>query len=277
MTNTAPTTTAGAEPTATPAISLRGVSKSFDTSSGPVHALDDITLDIAPGSFVSLIGPSGCGKSTLLRVIGDLIDPSEGEVEMHGKSAAAARKAREYGMVFQQAGLMDWRTVRRNIELPLQVQGAGREERRAKAREMLELVKLDQFEQHRPRQLSGGMQQRVAIARALSFQPRVLLMDEPLGALDEMTREHMQRELLGIYQTTGTTVVFVTHSVSEATFLSTDVIVMSPRPGRIAEHLKVDLPAYRNDDTRVSEQYFAEEAKVRASLHSVLDESRGAA
>ncbi|SDR99114.1 ABC transporter ATP-binding protein [Agrococcus carbonis] len=264
-------------PTQAPAISLRGVSKTFDTASGPVHALQDIDLDIQPGSFVSLIGPSGCGKSTLLRVIGDLIDPSEGVVEVHGKSASAARKARDYGMVFQQAGLMDWRTVRRNIELPLQVQNVGREERRAKAREMLQLVKLEQFEHHRPRQLSGGMQQRVAIARALSFQPRVLLMDEPLGALDEMTREHMQRHLLGIYQETGTTVVFVTHSVSEAAFLSTDVIVMSPRPGRIAERLHIDLPRYRNDETRVSEQYFAEEAKVREALHSVLDESRSAA
>ena len=262
---------------ATPAISLRGVSKSFATASGPVHALQDIDLDIEPGSFVSLLGPSGCGKSTLLRVIGDLIDPSEGEVEVHGKSAAAARKGREYGMVFQQAGLMDWRTVRRNIELPLQVQGVGREERREKAREMLRLVKLEQFENHRPRQLSGGMQQRVAIARALAFQPRVLLMDEPLGALDEMTREHMQRELLGIYQETGTTIVFVTHSVSEATFLSTEVVVMSPRPGRIAERIHIDLPRYRNDETRVSDAYYAAEAKVRESLHGVLDDSRSAA
>ncbi|MGC5076155.1 ABC transporter ATP-binding protein [Agrococcus sp. DT81.2] len=271
------TTTAANQATTTPAISLRGVSKVFETSSGPVHALQDIDLDIEPGSFVSLLGPSGCGKSTLLRVIGDLIDPSEGDVEVHGKTAAAARKARDYGMVFQQAGLMDWRTVLRNIELPLQVQGVGREERREKAREMLKLVKLDQFGQHRPRQLSGGMQQRVAIARALSFQPKVLLMDEPLGALDEMTREHMQRELLGIYQETGTTVVFVTHSVSEATFLSTEVVVMSPRPGRVAERITIDLPRYRNDETRISDAYFAAEAKVRESLHSVLDETRSKA
>lgn len=271
------TSTANTQATTSPAISLRNVSKVFDTASGPVHALQDIDLDIEPGSFVSLLGPSGCGKSTLLRVIGDLIDPSEGEVEVHGKSAAAARKARDYGMVFQQAGLMDWRTVLRNIELPLQVQGVGREERRAKAREMLTLVKLEQFGQHRPRQLSGGMQQRVAIARALSFQPKVLLMDEPLGALDEMTREHMQRELLGIYQATGTTVVFVTHSVSEATFLSTEVVVMSPRPGRIAERISIDLPRYRNDETRISDAYFAAEAKVRESLHGVLDETRSKA
>jgi NitT/TauT family transport system ATP-binding protein len=260
--------------TVTPAISLRSVSKVFETASGPVHALDDIDLEIEPGAFISLLGPSGCGKSTLLRVIGDLIQPTTGEVELHGSPAAEARKRRDYGMVFQQAGLMDWRTIRRNVELPLQVQGAPREQRRERAREMLRLVKLDGFEDHRPRQLSGGMQQRVAIARALSFQPRVLLMDEPLGALDEMNREHMQRELLRIYQETKTTVVFVTHSVAEAAFLSTEVVVMSPRPGRIAKRIAIDLPTYRNDETRLSDAYFHAESAVREALHGVLDETR---
>ncbi|MFT4124326.1 MAG: ABC transporter ATP-binding protein [Microbacteriaceae bacterium] len=257
--------------TTTPAISLAGVSQVFDTSSGTVHALDGIDLDIPRGAFVSLLGPSGCGKSTLLRVIGDLIQPTSGTVRVNGHGAAEARKAREYGIVFQQPALMDWRTVRRNIELPLQVQGVDRRTRADRAREMLSLVRLEAFENHRPRQLSGGMQQRVAIARALAFQPQVLLMDEPLGALDEMNREHLQRELLRIWRETGTTIVFVTHSVSEAAFLSTEVVVMSPRPGRIAKRIPIDLPAVRDDETRLTDAYFHAEAAVREALHGVLD------
>ncbi|WP_119696265.1 ABC transporter ATP-binding protein [Microbacterium halotolerans] len=256
--------------TTTPAISLSDVSQVFDTASGAVHALDGIDLDVPKGAFVSLLGPSGCGKSTLLRVIGDLIQPSHGTVAVNGHSAVEARKGREYGMVFQQPGLMDWRTVRRNIELPLQVQGVSRAERSERARQMLKLVRLEAFEDHRPRQLSGGMQQRVAIARALAFQPQVLLMDEPLGALDEMNREHLQRELLRIWRSTGTTIVFVTHSVAEAAFLSTEVVVMSPRPGRIAERISIDLPEERTDATRMSDAYFHTEASVREALHGVL-------
>ncbi|WP_353987558.1 ABC transporter ATP-binding protein [Ruicaihuangia caeni] len=256
---------------ARPAISLRNVTKTFDAGGGLVHALDDIDLDIAPGAFVSLLGPSGCGKSTLLRVIGDLVKPTEGVVEVNGRSADAARKAREYGMAFQAPGLMDWRTIRRNIELPLQVQGVPRNERRARAEEMLELVRLTGFENHRPRQLSGGMQQRVAIARALAFQPKLLLMDEPLGALDEMNREYLQRELLRIWRSTGTTIVFVTHSVSEAVFLSTEVVVMSPRPGRIADRIPIDLPYPRTDETRMTEEFYHAESRVRTALHSVLE------
>ena len=261
-----PVTTAQA-----PAISLSSVSKIFEASGGEVHALDDISINIAPGSFVSLLGPSGCGKSTLLRVIGDLIQPTTGTITVHGKSAAEARKAREYGIVFQQPGLMDWRTVLRNVELPLQVQGVDKKERRKRAMEMLELVRLENFLGHRPRQLSGGMQQRVAIARALAFQPSLLLMDEPLGALDEMNREYLQRELLRIWRSTGTTIVFVTHSVSEAVFLSNEVFVMSPRPGHIAARVPIDLPYPRVDETRVSKEFVAAEAKVRDILHSVLE------
>lgn len=260
-----------------PAIQLSGVSKEFVTSSGTTLALDDIDLEIPSGAFVSLLGPSGCGKSTLLRVIGDLIPPTTGTVTVAGMSARDARRTRQYGMAFQAPGLMDWRTVRRNIELPLQVQGVPRAERRARADEMLELVRLTAFADHRPRQLSGGMQQRVAIARALSMQPRVLLMDEPLGALDEMNREHMQRELLRIWRATGTTIVFVTHSVPEATFLSTEVVVMSPRPGRIAERIAIDLPFPRTDETRVAPEFYAAESRVRSALHAVLDPYESAA
>jgi NitT/TauT family transport system ATP-binding protein len=265
-------TTPGPTSTGT-AIRLAGVSKTFSTSSGDVVALDDIDLDIPEGGFVSLLGPSGCGKSTLLRVVGDLVTPTTGTVEVAGTSAAEARRTRQYGMAFQAPGLMDWRTVRRNIELPLQVQGVGRAERRQRADEMLELVKLTQFADHRPRQLSGGMQQRVAIARALAMQPRVLLMDEPLGALDEMNREHLQRELLRIWRATGTTVVFVTHSIPEAVFLSTEVVVMSPRPGRIASRIPVDLPYPRTDETRLTDEFQAAERHVRERLHAVLEPS----
>ncbi|RXZ87794.1 ABC transporter ATP-binding protein [Agromyces atrinae] len=252
------------------AISLSNVSKAFETGTGTVLALDGIDLDIQPGGFVSLLGPSGCGKSTLLRVIGDLVKPTSGEVLVGGRTAAEARKARDYGMAFQAPGLMDWRTVRRNVELPMQVLGVPRAERRQCADEMLDLVRLTAFADHRPRQLSGGMQQRVAIARALAIQPKILLMDEPLGALDEMNREYLQRELLRIWRSTGTTIVFVTHSVPEAVFLSTEVVVMSPRPGRIAARVPIDLGYPRVDETRVSPEFYRAEAEVREILHSVL-------
>ncbi|UOQ57652.1 ABC transporter ATP-binding protein [Leucobacter allii] len=253
------------------AISIQNASKTFHVSGKSIPALDDITLDIPEGAFVSLLGPSGCGKSTLLRVIGDLIDPDGGTVSILGKNARAARQDRDYGMVFQQPGLMDWRTIQKNVELPLQVAGVKAAERAARAQELLKLVRLEGFENHRPGQLSGGMQQRAAIARALSFEPKILLMDEPLGALDEMNREYLQRELLRIWQSTGTTIVFVTHSVSEATFLSTEVVVMSPRPGRVAERIPIDLPYPRVDETRTSEEFYHAETRVREALHSVLE------
>ncbi|MGE5689125.1 MAG: ABC transporter ATP-binding protein, partial [Pseudomonadota bacterium] len=207
-------------------VSIEQVSKSF--VQGQVQALEDIDLRIEPREFVSLIGPSGCGKSTLLRIVGDLIKPSEGSVTVNGKPAEQARRDRDYGIVFQDAVLYDWRTVAKNIALPLELAGWDRSRRQQRVGEMLELVELTGFEDRYPWQLSGGMQQRVSIARALSFSPALLLMDEPFGALDEMTRERLNGELLAIWDETGCTVVFVTHSIAEAVFLSTRVVVMSP-------------------------------------------------
>jgi NitT/TauT family transport system ATP-binding protein len=236
-------------------VRLEGVAKQF--GKGGVTALEDVALTIEPGEFISLIGPSGCGKSTLLRVVGDLIQPTSGVVEVNGKPAHQARVDRDYGIVFQDAVLFDWRTVAKNIALPLELAGWSRERRRQRVDEMLELVELTGFESHHPWQLSGGMQQRVSIARALSFDPALLLMDEPFGALDEMTRERLNLELLRIWQASGSTVIFVTHSISEAVFLSTRVVVMSPRPGRITGIVDVDLPQPRTIRTR-EEPRFAE-------------------
>jgi|TARA_Y100000310_G_scaffold95248_1_gene93088 NitT/TauT family transport system ATP-binding protein len=241
-------------------------------SAGEVTALSGVDLTIAPGEFVTLIGPSGCGKSTFLRLIGDLLEPTAGSVEVFGKSAHQARMDQDYGMVFQHAGLFDWRKVVANIELPLELRGWSKADRAARSREMLDLVKLPDFGGHYPRQLSGGMQQRVAIARALSFEPRLLLMDEPFGALDEMTREHMQGELLRIWRETDTTVVFVTHSISESAFLSNRVVVLSPRPGRIHSIVEVDL-GERNEDTREDPRFFEASTEVREALRAVEDGS----
>jgi NitT/TauT family transport system ATP-binding protein len=247
-----------------PVVSLRGVTKTFET--GGVTALQSIDLDVGPGEFVSLIGPSGCGKSTLLRVVGDLVSPTAGTVVVNGKSARQARLDREYGIVFQDAVLYDWRTVERNIALPLELMGYQRQERADRARELMRLVELEGFEKHYPWQLSGGMQQRVAIARALSFSPALLLMDEPFGALDEMTRERLNSELLRIWDASGSTVVFVTHSIAEAVFLSTRVVVMSRRPGRIAAIVDIDLPQPRTADTREEPRFFELVTAVRDRL-----------
>ncbi|HEY7707985.1 MAG TPA: ABC transporter ATP-binding protein [Gaiellaceae bacterium] len=236
-------------------VSLKGVAKEFGR--GHVQALTGIDLDVQPGEFISLIGPSGCGKSTLLRIVGDLIQPSGGEVVVNGKSAHQARVDRDYGIVFQDAVLFDWRTVEKNISLPLEMMGRDRRARGERVRELLELVELKGFESHHPWQLSGGMQQRVSIARALSFDPSLLLMDEPFGALDEMTRERLNLELLRIWERSGSTVIFVTHSIAEAVFLSTRVVVMSARPGRIVGIVDVDLPQPRTIETR-EEPRFAE-------------------
>jgi NitT/TauT family transport system ATP-binding protein len=250
-----------------PAVSLAGVDVRFNAGRpDEVHALDGITLDVSAGEFVSLIGPSGCGKSTLLRVVADLQLPTAGTVAVNGVGAHEARLARGYGFVFQSATLFDWRTVHDNVRLPLEVMGVSRRERDRRARAMLELVGLSSFAGHRPWQLSGGMQQRVSIARALSFRPALLLMDEPFGALDEMTRERMQTEVLRIWRETGTTVVFVTHSIPEAVFLSTRVVVMSPRPGRIADVVDVGLPPVRDDDTREDGAFYDLVTRVRESL-----------
>jgi NitT/TauT family transport system ATP-binding protein len=245
------------------AVSLRDVSKSFKAG---VTAVQGIDLEVQSREFVSLIGPSGCGKSTLLRIIGDLIEPSAGTVEVNGKAAHRARLDHDYGIVFQEAVLYDWRTVAKNIALPLELLKWSRERRSNRVKELLELVELEGFENHHPWQLSGGMQQRVSIARALSFEPALLLMDEPFGALDEMTRERLNMELLRIWEASGSTIVFVTHSIPEAVFLSTRVVVMSARPGRVAGVVEVDLPQPRSARTREEARFFELVTEVRERL-----------
>jgi NitT/TauT family transport system ATP-binding protein len=249
--------------TAGTVVSIAGVTKSFRTG---VTALQGIDLEIQAGEFVSLIGPSGCGKSTLLRIIGDLVPPTSGSVVVNGKPAHQARLDHDYGIVFQDSVLYDWRTVARNVSLPLEMLGWDRTKRRERVKEMLELVELTGFESNRPWQLSGGMQQRVSIARALSFDPAILLMDEPFGALDEMTRERLNMELLQIWEKAASTVVFVTHSIPEAVYLSTRVVVMSARPGRIAAVVDVDLPQPRTGETREDPRFFEHITKVREAL-----------
>ena len=247
-----------------PVVRVDGVTKTF--ARGNVTALQDIELDLHPGEFVSLIGPSGCGKSTLLRIIGDLTPPTAGAVTVNGKPARQARADRDYGIVFQDAVLFDWRTVAKNIALPLEMLGWDKTRRQKRVDEMLDLVELRGFEDHHPWQLSGGMQQRVSIARALAFEPALLLMDEPFGALDEMTRERLNLELLSIWEKLGSTVVFVTHSISEAVFLSTRVVVMSPRPGRIAGVVPIDVPFPRTVETREDPRFFELVTEVRELL-----------
>ena len=247
-------------------VSARSVTKTF--GKGGVTALQNIDLEVERGEFVSLIGPSGCGKSTLLRVIGDLVPPSAGEILVNGKPAHRARLDRDYGIVFQAAVLYDWRTVAKNIALPLELLRWDRTRRAERVQQMLELVELVGFEKHYPWPLSGGMQQRVSIARALSFSPALLLMDEPFGALDEMTRERLNIELLRIWAETGSTVIFVTHSISEAVFLSTRVVVMSARPGRITSIVPVDLPQPRTSETREEPRFFELVTQVREALHA---------
>ena len=251
-----------------PVVALRDVEKVFRTAEGTTTALTGIDLEIQSGEFVSLIGPSGCGKSTLLRIIGDLTAPSDGSVEVNGKPAARARRDRDYGMVFQAPVLFDWRSIQANVELPLEITGLSAAERRERAERMLDLVELGDFRRHHPWQLSGGMQQRAAIARALALEPRLLLMDEPFGALDEMTRERMNDELLRIWERTETTIVFVTHSIPEAVFLSSRVVVMSARPGRITHVIDVDLPRPRTEESRETERYFELVTALREALRS---------
>lgn len=260
------------------AVEISKLGKIFnDGAANRVDALVDIDLTIAPGEFVSLIGPSGCGKSTLLRLIANLLEPTSGTVTVNGKSAKQARLDQDYGMAFQQSGLFEWRTVTKNVELPLELKGWDKSKRRARALEMLDLVKLSDFADHFPWQLSGGMQQRVAIARALAVQPQLLLMDEPFGALDEMTREHMQGELLNICRRSGCSVVFVTHSIPEAVYLSNRVVVMSPRPGRITKVVNVTIEGERSDATRDNAAFFAGITAVREALRGVemADHVRG--
>ena len=253
-------------PTRDVAIEARGLSLTFATADGPVHALDDIDLSIRTGEFVSLIGPSGCGKTTLLRAIADLERATAGSLAVNGLTPDAARRARAYGYVFQAPALYPWRTVERNVTLPLEIMGLSRAERQQRARDGLALVGLDGFAKRYPWQLSGGMQQRASIARALSFDPALLLMDEPFGALDEITRDHLNDQLHGLWRRTAKTVVFVTHSIAEAVYLSTRIVVMSPRPGRILEIIDSDLPPDRTLDLRETSEFARIAHRVREGL-----------
>ncbi|WP_412049839.1 ABC transporter ATP-binding protein [Hoeflea sp. Naph1] len=249
-------------------ITAQNLDLTFQTNDGPVHALKDITFDIAEGEFVSLIGPSGCGKTTLLRVIADLEQPTGGTVTVNGMTPEEARLARAYGYVFQQAALFPWRTIKNNIALPLEVMGLDRATRDARIAANMELVNLTGFEQKFPWQLSGGMQQRASIARALAVEPHMLLMDEPFGALDEIVRDHLNEQLLKLWAKTKKTVVFVTHSIPEAVFLSTKIVVMSPRPGRIHEIIDCNLGDDRPLDIRETPEFLEIAHRVREGLRA---------
>jgi len=263
---TSPAKRAAATPSAL-AVRAAGVSKVFATKTGDVPALSEVDLEVAAGEFVALIGPSGCGKSTLLRLIADLDQATTGTLEIFGKPAKRARADQDYGIAFQQAGLLPWRTVRANMSLPLELHGTGKAARVARVAELAELVGLTDFIDRYPDQLSGGMQQRVAIARALAARPKLLLMDEPFGALDEMTRERLQTELTRIAAETAAAVVFVTHSIPEAVFLSDRVVVMSPRPGRITDVIDIGLGEHRDEALRESPEFFDRVTAVREALH----------
>jgi NitT/TauT family transport system ATP-binding protein len=250
------------------AVDVSGLSLTFQTADAPVIALDNIHLTIRRGEFVSFIGPSGCGKTTLMRVIADLETPTSGHITVNGVSPQEARMRRAYGYVFQAPALYAWRNVLRNVQLPLEIIGMPVEERKARAAKYLAMVGLDGFEKKFPWQLSGGMQQRVSIARALAFEPELLLMDEPFGALDEITRDHLNEQLLQLWRHTGKTVVFVTHSISEAVFLSNRIVVMSPRPGRILEIIENHLPPERTLDSRDTAAFLEVAHRVREALRA---------
>ena len=251
-----------------PVIGVDNLSLTFQTADGPVHALSDIDLTVRKGEFVSLIGPSGCGKTTLLRVIADLEQPTAGAIQVNGVSPHEARQARAYGYVFQAPALYPWRTIARNVALPLEIMGLSKAERAERVARNLELVNLSGFERKFPWQLSGGMQQRASIARALAVEPDLLLMDEPFGALDEIVRDHLNEQLLHLWAKTHKTVVFVTHSIPEAVFLSTRIVVMSPRPGRVYDVIDCDLPAERTLDTRETPEFLTIAHRVREGLRA---------
>ncbi len=249
-------------------VDIKDLALTFETGDGPVHALTDVNLQVDHADFVSFIGPSGCGKTTLLRVIADLEQASAGEISVNGISPHEARLQRCYGYVFQAPALYPWRSVEHNIHLPLEIMGHNRAERHRRAGRYLELVNLKGFESKYPWQLSGGMQQRVSIARALSFEPELLLMDEPFGALDEITRDHLNEQLLRLWEKTDRTVIFVTHSITEAVFLSSRIVVMSPRPGRIIDIVDCDLPRDRTLDIREDPAFLAIAHRVRDGLRA---------
>ncbi|EEE47176.1 ABC-type nitrate/sulfonate/bicarbonate transport system, ATPase component [Roseibium alexandrii DFL-11] len=255
-------------------IDIDNLSLTFETNDGPVHALSDIDLKIEEGDFVSFIGPSGCGKTTLLRVIADLERPTAGSISVNGVSPEEARLNRAYGYVFQAAALYPWRTIAKNVALPLEIMGLSREEQQQRIQKNMELVNLTGFEKKYPWQLSGGMQQRASIARALAVEPDLLLMDEPFGALDEIVRDHLNEQLLQLWAKTNKTVVFVTHSIPEAVFLSTKIVVLCPRPGRIYDVIESDLPRDRNLDIRETPEFLKIAHRVREGLkagHSYED------
>jgi NitT/TauT family transport system ATP-binding protein len=250
------------------AVDVRNVSLTFETADGKVDALSNVSLQIADGEFVSFIGPSGCGKTTMLRVIADLQQPTSGTLLVNGMSPEQARLQRRYGYVFQAPALFPWRTIEKNIKLPLEIMGFSDSEQRARAARYLALVNLNGFERKFPWQLSGGMQQRVSIARALSFDPALLLMDEPFGALDEIVRDHLNEQLLQLWDKTGKTVLFVTHSIPEAVFLSTKIVVMSPRPGRIIDVIDCNFPRDRTLEVRETPEFLKIAQRVRIGLRA---------
>jgi NitT/TauT family transport system ATP-binding protein len=252
-----------------PVVDIRGLSLTYEAADGPVYALSDVDLQIAEGDFVSFIGPSGCGKTTLLRVIADLEQPTGGAIHVNGVSPAEARIRRDYGFIFQAPALYPWRTIQRNVELPLEIFGIPKAERQERARRQLKLVNLKGFERKYPWQLSGGMQQRASIARAMSFDPKLLLMDEPFGALDEIVRDHLNEQLIKLWAKTRKTVLFVTHSIPEAVFLSTKIVVMSPRPGRIIDVIDArSLGAERSLEIRETPAFLAIAHRVREGLRA---------
>jgi len=249
-------------------IEAKKLSLTFETNDGPVHALQDVDLTINKGDFMSFIGPSGCGKTTFLRVMADLESPTSGEISVNGMTPAEARKKRAYGYVFQAAGLYPWRTIAGNIRLPLEIMGYSKVEQSARVNEVLELVHLDGVEKKFPWQLSGGMQQRASIARALSFDADLLLMDEPFGALDEIVRDHLNEQLLELWAATNKTIAFVTHSIPEAVYLSTKIVVMSPRPGRVIDVIESTLPKERPLNIRESQEFLDIAHRVREGLRA---------
>ena len=251
-----------------PKIFAKSVDLTFLTNDGPVDALKDVNLDINEGDFVSFIGPSGCGKTTFLRVLADLETPTGGTVEINGVSPNIARESRAYGYVFQAPGLYPWRSIGKNIKLPLEIIGLSKHEQSERVKRVLELVELQDFENKFPWQLSGGMQQRASIARALAFDADILLMDEPFGALDEIVRDHLNEQLLDLWKTTSKTICFVTHSIPEAVYLSTKIVVMSPRPGRIIDVIESTLPNERPLDIRDSSEFISISQRVREGLRS---------
>jgi NitT/TauT family transport system ATP-binding protein len=251
-----------------PVIEAKNLGLTFQTSDGPVRALTDVNLTIGKGEFVSFIGPSGCGKTTFLRVIADLEKPTEGTIAINGMTPEQARKNRAYGYVFQAAALYPWRTIEKNIALPLEIMGYSRAEQKERIARTLALVNLTGFEKKFPWQLSGGMQQRASIARALAFDADLLLMDEPFGALDEIVRDHLNEQLLELWDRTNKTICFVTHSIPEAVYLSTKIVVMSPRPGRVTDVIESTLPRERPLDIRETPEFLAIAARVREGLRA---------